>query len=234
MSMHANKSKFDILRRLWLEDVGMSALLFIIGVTNFIVQPLFVDAKIIKFINEGLFLTITLSGIWLLIESKQTKIISTLIPITYLVITYFDFDNAYTHFLWLKILLIIGIFCITILLILKRVFGPGEVNHHKIIGAILVFILAGNMFANLYGIMDHVLPGAFSLPESAIGMGNKHANFLYFSYTTLTTTGFGDITPVHPIAKSMVSLEQLFGLLYPILLIGRLVSLNINAQSNKP
>jgi hypothetical protein len=46
----------------------------------------------------------------------------------------------------------------------------------------------------------------------------------YFSFVSLTTRGFGDITPVHPIAKSMTLLAAVFGTLYPAVLIGRLVS----------
>jgi hypothetical protein len=228
------KSKFDVLKHLWLEDVGMSALLVFVMVTNFVVQPIFADSSIIRIINGVLFLSITISGIWLLVEKRSYQIIATLVPIASVLIDIYDKEPGFTNFLYLKTTLIVAIFMITILLILKRVFGPGEVNHHKIIGAILVFVLAGNMFATLYEIFASVMPSAFLLPSSIQGVSNNHVNFLYFSYTTLTTTGFGDITPVHPLAKSLVSLEQLFGLLYPILLIGRLVSLNITGKTEKP
>jgi hypothetical protein len=49
--------------------------------------------------------------------------------------------------------------------------------------------------------------------------------FLYFSFTTLTTTGYGEILPVHAVARTLVIIEQLIGVLYPVVLIGRLVSL---------
>jgi hypothetical protein len=47
---------------------------------------------------------------------------------------------------------------------------------------------------------------------------------MYFSYITLTTTGYGEVLPLHPFARSMVQLEALTGVLYPVVLIGRLVS----------
>ena len=47
---------------------------------------------------------------------------------------------------------------------------------------------------------------------------------MYFSYITITTTGFGEIVPLHPLARSLVQLEAFIGVLYPVILIGRLVS----------
>jgi hypothetical protein len=50
---------------------------------------------------------------------------------------------------------------------------------------------------------------------------------LYFSLTTLTTTGFGDITPVHPFARSLANLEAIIGQLYPATILARLVTLEL-------
>ena len=47
---------------------------------------------------------------------------------------------------------------------------------------------------------------------------------MYFSYITITTTGFGEIVPLHPFARALVQVEALVGVLYPVILIGRLVS----------
>jgi hypothetical protein len=55
---------------------------------------------------------------------------------------------------------------------------------------------------------------------------------MYFSLVTLTTVGFGDVSAVHPVARSLVTLEGVIGTLYPAILIARLVSLHI-AQERK-
>ncbi|KIC93810.1 potassium channel family protein, partial [Flavihumibacter solisilvae] len=57
--------------------------------------------------------------------------------------------------------------------------------------------------------------------------------FLYFSFITLTTTGYGDITPVHPIARSLANLDALIGQLYPAILIARLLSMEFESSSWK-
>ena len=57
--------------------------------------------------------------------------------------------------------------------------------------------------------------------------------FLYFSFTTLTTVGYGDISPVHPIARSLANFEALLGQLYPAILIARLVSMEFESSKAK-
>ncbi|WP_291577128.1 potassium channel family protein [Bradyrhizobium sp.] len=50
---------------------------------------------------------------------------------------------------------------------------------------------------------------------------------MYFSFATLTTTGYGNIFPVHPVARSLCNLESIFGQLYPATLLARLVTLEL-------
>ena len=57
--------------------------------------------------------------------------------------------------------------------------------------------------------------------------------FHYFSIVTLTTLGYGDITAVHPVARSVVMIEALLGQLYPAILIARLVTLQMETRKNK-
>jgi Ion channel len=53
------------------------------------------------------------------------------------------------------------------------------------------------------------------------------SNVIYFSFATLTTTGYGDVFPVHPLARSLCNLEAVFGQLYPATLLARLVTLEL-------
>ena len=53
------------------------------------------------------------------------------------------------------------------------------------------------------------------------------AHFVYFSFVTLTTVGYGDVIAVHPIARSLVTVEALIGQLFPAILLARLVSLEL-------
>jgi hypothetical protein len=106
------------------------------------------------------------------------------------------------------------------------VFGPGRVTYHHIMGAILLYLTIAIIFVALFTFVGSAIPKAFS----GLAVQDSPAlasNLIYFSFATLTTTGYGDIFPVHPIARSLCNLESIFGQLYPATLLARLVTLEI-------
>lgn len=106
-----------------------------------------------------------------------------------------------------------------------------KINHDTILGAICGYLLLAFVFAYIYEIIVTVLPGAFSglEPASASNVpgssGMDTHSLLYFSFVTITTTGYGDITPVHPIARTLAVLEALAGQLYLAGFVARLVGI---------
>jgi hypothetical protein len=103
-------------------------------------------------------------------------------------------------------------------------FAPGKVTAHRIMGAVILYLTIALVFANVYRFCVLLLHGAFSGIE--IGRGNFLGNTLYFSLSTLTTTGFGDIAPLHPLVRSIANLESVVGQLFPATLLARLVTLH--------
>jgi len=114
-------------------------------------------------------------------------------------------------------------------MVAAQVFGEGRVTGHRIRGAIVIYLLLGALWAILYQVVALTIPGAFRLPEGIAGGDRETLQRLltYFSFITLTTTGYGDITPVHPVARTLVMFEALVGQLYPAITLARLVSLQI-------
>ncbi|QJR14792.1 potassium channel family protein [Usitatibacter palustris] len=118
-------------------------------------------------------------------------------------------------------------------LIARQVFAPGEVNAHRVQGAVAVYLIAGLLFAQIFRLISISFPGAFLLLGKP-AIHSEITHFLtYYSFVSLTTLGFGDITPVHPLARSFTLLAAVFGTLYPAILIGKLVSEQI-MDANKP
>lgn len=108
----------------------------------------------------------------------------------------------------------------------RQVFAAGRVTYHRIIGAILLYFLISLIFVALYALVGQMIPKAFS----GIAIDDNTAlasNLIYFSFVTLTSTGYGDVVPVHPIARSLCNLESIIGQLYPAILLARLVTLEI-------
>ena len=108
------------------------------------------------------------------------------------------------------------------------------VTGHRVRGAVAGYLLLGLSCAYAYALIDFVIPGAFQMPATDLQSRKAHFDaFLYFSIVTLTTLGYGDITAVHPVARSVVMIEALLGQLYPAILIARLVTLQMEARKNK-
>ena len=107
-------------------------------------------------------------------------------------------------------------------------FGAGKVSAHRIMGAVILYLSIALVFANAYRTCALLLPGAFSGVDKA--QAHFAGNTLYFSLSTLTTTGFGDIAPLHPLVRSIANLESVIGQLFPATLLARLVTLHAATQ----
>ncbi|HPI92344.1 MAG TPA: ion channel [Deltaproteobacteria bacterium] len=111
-------------------------------------------------------------------------------------------------------------------LVLWQVYRESPATAHKIRGAVAAYLLLAMVFAFSYNIMELLVPGSFTVSPGGLLQAYRVDAFLYFSICTLTTVGYGDVTAVHPFARSLVMLESVIGILYPPVLIGVLVSLH--------
>jgi hypothetical protein len=107
------------------------------------------------------------------------------------------------------------------LVILRRIATHTVVTRETILGAIDVYVLAGSCFAMIYGIVAALSTGVFfsGVPRPAV------SEFLFFSFTTITTTGYGNLVPASPLGQSLAVVEAIFGQIYLVIIVARLVSL---------
>jgi len=112
---------------------------------------------------------------------------------------------------------------------LRRVFAPGPVTTHRLVGAVVAFLLAGLTFAYAYDWLEVLRPGSFHV--AAAPRPGSYPTLLYYSFVTLTTVGYGDVTPLSSAARALSNIESLVGVLYPAILIGRLISKEIAGGS---
>jgi ion channel len=121
------------------------------------------------------------------------------------------------------------IVCTLAVVVARTVFAQGRVSFHRIVGAVLLYLLIALAFVSLFMLVGLQIPNAFS--GLVLEDNEKLAsNLIYFSFVTLTSTGYGDIYPIHPIARSLCNLETIIGQLYPATLLARLVSLEISGR----
>ena len=118
-------------------------------------------------------------------------------------------------------------------LVLQHVFRSGPITRARLEGAIAVYLLLAIVFGEAYWLVLQLRPDAFHFDQSPTNLGSTRSSLFYFSLTTLTTLGYGDILPVRAVARSLATLEGLVGQLYPAVLIGRLVSLQITTAQEE-
>ncbi|HEY2800298.1 MAG TPA: potassium channel family protein [Chthoniobacterales bacterium] len=109
----------------------------------------------------------------------------------------------------------------------RAVFEPGRVTYHRVVGAVLLYLNIGLIFVALFGFVALSVPDAFTNLATLKGDFAIAGNLIYFSFVTLTTTGYGDIAPLHPYARSLANIEAIIGQIYPATLLARLVTLEL-------
>jgi len=124
-------------------------------------------------------------------------------------------------------------FIFSSIFILNYVLKSSEISIDKIFAAICVYFLLGMIWSFLYALTDLFIPGSFIFTNLSQGQDHTAGFFIYYSFVTLTTLGYGDIIPTSDIAKSLAALEAFTGQLFLAVLIARLVGLHIAHSMNK-
>ncbi len=220
------------LRDYWLKDVSFLSLFVLLILTLFAVSP--ISAQIENGVNLINFfvLIILFSGIWSVTKSLYQVIGAAL----FLLVTVLKVLRIVLEFeqLYLLELLTIALFLLYLMranfLLLFRDF---EVNFYRIIGAVNVYLLIGLLGGFGFLILEALAPGNFNNSAEIDIYEKGLTNFIYFSLVSLSTVGYGDIYPVTPFAKSLSVFISIIGLLYPTLVIARLISIELNKQSSK-
>lgn len=116
---------------------------------------------------------------------------------------------------------------IVIAIFLTKIFSEDKVTSESIKGGISIYFLLGYLWVYLYRLVLLINNEAISFPEHA----SELSYILYFSFTTLTTLGYGDIIPVSLLARNLTILESTIGQIYLTVLIARLVGLQLMHRS---
>ena len=113
-----------------------------------------------------------------------------------------------------------ALYAATVTYLLRYVFQPDVMTADKLYGAAAAYLMLGVLWAYVYSIIDYVYPNSFSIGGQSAAL--PPIDSLYFSFTVLTSTGFGDIVPLARQARAICVVEQLTGALFLAILIARL------------
>ncbi|MGB1285677.1 MAG: potassium channel family protein [Aggregatilineales bacterium] len=116
--------------------------------------------------------------------------------------------------------------------LLRYIFHAKVVNRDILFAACVVYLLLGAIFVPVYGVIESITFAesggtlhAFADPQTSPGEIIPWQHLVYYSYSTLTTLGYGDVLPITPAARSIASIEAIVGVLYLTIIMGRLVGL---------
>ena len=220
-----------LLIKMWVSDAGLTALLVVLCLQIFVFYPL-ADSALGKTLVQTLFFLLLVSGVMTVIGThiwgKLVVLLASVSLITRCV-GYF-YHSAQMMTLNTVMSLLFSVLLVSIILV--QVFREGPVNAHRIAGSVAAYLLIGITSGVAYFLIALQSPDAFSFQRPLIS-ADEHvlqAKLFYFSFITLTSVGYGDIVPVHPMAQTLAMFEALIGQLFPAILLARLVSLEIESR----
>ena len=181
-------------------------------------------------LTELLFTSILLLSIYIVSNNKRVLLIGTALIVPALL---FSWISIIDETVWMKIISkgLTALFILyTIVILSKRVFFSKKVHPHLIHGALCIYLLTGILWAIVYALINIIDPNSFNFPNHLLNTHNpedfkaQFEHFLYYSYVTLTTLGFGEITPVSALTRSLSALEAITGQFYIATLVASLVA----------
>lgn len=199
----------------------------------FLAFPFVEEVKGGNLIVSILFSLVLLSAVLAVSERKRVLIIAILLAIPAIGGRWINHlrPDLIPPFVFLATGLILVGFVVANLL--RFVLRAPSVNVEVLCASIAAYLMLGLMWTMAYWLVDQLTPGgAFSFNTNAGKQSMNGFNAFYFSFITLSTVGYGDITPVSRIARWLAALEAMTGLLYVAVLIARLVALYSSPKSH--
>jgi len=171
-------------------------------------------------------------GVWSLFETRR-------VFVTGIVLAALSITSTIASAVWpgptleYVTMAILFVFCgISLVFAMRAVVQDQDIDLNRLMGAICVYLLLGVMWGIAYAFVALVLPGSFQ------GLGETETfedttKLLYYSFVTLTTLGYGDVTPTRPLAQTLAYIQAITGIFYIAILVGTLVGAFLSQQQQK-
>ena len=212
----------------WSAESGLTALLIFTLAYLFVVCALG-DFSFGGFVGRVLFSLVIIAGVAATFRQRWVRFFVIVLAVIGLTLTWM----AHIRQEWSLIILsvVIGMLFLLLLLafLIVQVLRAGTVTAHRLRGAVVVYLLIGGMWSFFYFLVALTIPDAFNWPKGLATDDWQAVQqvLTYFSFTTLTTVGYGDVTPAIPLTRTLAIFEALAGQLYLVITLTRLVSLSV-------
>jgi hypothetical protein len=210
--------------------IGRFFFLFISIVLMFACRPFMGSVIRLGILTDILFTVILVSGLWAISQKKSILTLGFLLAILAILLGGAAYLTNSTLFQQLGRLSVALFILISLVTILSHVLRAKEVTADLVMGAASAYFLFGFLWTFVYYFLEMAVPNSFALQQ---GQENNLGQLIYYSFVTLTTLGYGDITPLTNQARSLAILEAIIGQLYLAVLVARLVGMHIAHSMQK-
>ena len=206
-----------------------------------IAYPLLPPSIFTRLIFQILITGILIFSIYSLIQNKRQFAIGLFLAVPTLALGWIGLYSS-AHFITITGLMFrILFFGYIIFVFLTSIFKTKKITSDLIYGSICIYLLIGIEWSFIYSLAEVIRPGSFDLSSIIQGTEitadethNLNPHFIYFSFTTLTTLGYGDILPKTLSSKFLTSLEAITGQFYVAVLVARLVAVHLIQNQTPP
>jgi voltage-gated potassium channel len=216
----------------WLRQPNQFMILLIALLGTLLIPPFLIDHESLGVV-ASVFLSLLLLSALYVFPRRRTFIAACMLAAPALVgrwlLTSVPLNAPFLVFV---VLCWVAFLALTEAAILRHVLATSRVTNDTISGAVCGYLLLGVMFAFLYAIIALLYPDSFLMDGKTIPLDvhrlNYHQaiiNLIYYSFITLTTVGYGDVTPASAPARALAMLEAVTGQFYVAILVARLVSI---------
>ena len=205
-------------------------LILLVLILSLIILLPFLRDFVQNHILSDVFSTAIFLGIIFAVKTKPSHvIIASILALPLIVTTWSYYFIEFTHIGLLTRIFSALFFAYAVINILKIIARTEDITRETIFAAIVAYLLIALMWAFIYMILELLIPGSFSFPDKAFR--KETMIFEYFSFITITTLGYGDITPLSDKASALALSEALVGQIYLVVLVAWLVGMHVSRRS---
>ena len=226
------KSIFGYLTESWSEERKLTGLVIALTFDTVIAYPLVSvigSSVAIQLTNDLVTAAVLLLGLFALTRHKITRMVLGGIILIVISVRSARFVFGAHWLLGWDILPSLVALIAFVSFTIRYVNKEGPITSQRIQAAVAAYLLITIVFALGYTLIAFLIPEAFRFPDKAPNIGDPRFGYIfhYFSISTITTLGYGDIVPLHPFSRTLATTEALVGQLFPAVLLARLVSLSV-------
>jgi uncharacterized membrane protein len=199
-----------------------------------VVLPIANDLEIVsgQLSRDISFSCLLLIGVWSLRGSTMWFRVGMFLAVAGMLLNTLTIQTGKLSFLYATLITLMLFLILAILTALRQVLVSEEVSRNRLTGVFCIYLLLGTVWALAYAFVELTSPGSFRGIEPELSRG-WNVEWIYFSFITLASLGYGDITPLSITARVLSYTEAIFGVFYMAVLVAGLVGIHMGQQNYK-